>query len=356
ERGRLARELHDEFGQRLTALRVDAAWLARRVADQPALLAVVQGMSGHCEQVQQDIRQLLSRLQPFGASGLDAEGESLLTLTALLHALVAAWSPREGGGGAPCCTLQWQGADGRPVVWPADEQAQQLRLPRSCRGTERWLQLAMLPMGKVPEVTTAADGTADQPATTRQARCAVYGVDVTEQQQALEVARAGERRLRIIMDQIPVTVSYIDADMTYRYINRAQRQWLGKPEAEVVDHPVKEVVGEAVFADIEPRLREALAGRDVPLERQRTDRHGNPVWHSGRHVPDVDDQGQAVGVYTVFFDVSQRALAEQRLREREKELLQREQELSQAKDAAENASRAKSEFLANMSHEIRTPM
>ncbi len=220
---------------------------------------------------------------------------------------------------------------------------QRLRLPCTCQGgAERWLQLDLAPL-------PAAAG-APAPG------CSLLAADVTELQTALVAARNGERRLRIIMDQIPVTVSYIDADLRYRYINRAQRQWLGKDDAEVVDHLVQEVVGDAVFADIAPRLREALAGHEIPLERQRTDRFGHQVWHSGRHVPDVDDQGQAVGVYTVFFDVSQRALAEQRLRQREQELLQRETELRQAKESAENASRAKSEFLANMSHEIRTPM
>ena len=96
-------------------------------------------------------------------------------------------------------------------------------------------------------------------------------------------------------------------------------------------------------------MRRALAGEEVPLERERTDRHGNMVFHSGRHVPDVNDEGVVTGVYTVFFDITTRALAEQAL-------LRHEQELRQAKEAAENASRAKSEFLANMSHEIRTPM
>lgn len=131
ERSRLARELHDEFGQRLTALRVDAAWLARRVADQPALLAVVQGMSGHCEQVQQDIRALLSRLQPFGTGGPGADGESLLALTALLQALVAAWSP-PGRTHATTLVLalEWQGGGGQALPWPDDDLAQRLRLPR----------------------------------------------------------------------------------------------------------------------------------------------------------------------------------------------------------------------------------
>ncbi|MCU7375086.1 PAS domain-containing protein [Paucibacter sp. O1-1] len=142
------------------------------------------------------------------------------------------------------------------------------------------------------------------------------------EQQALEVAQCGERRLRIILDQMPITVSYIDADLHYRYVNRAQEQWLGVPGDQVVGHAVRELVSDAVFADIEPRLRRALAGEEVPLERQRTDRLGNPVWHSGRHLPDVNDEGQVVGVYTVFFDITQRALAEQQLRERESELRQ----------------------------------
>ena len=179
--------------------------------------------------------------------------------------------------------------------------------------------------------------------------CQLFAIDVSAAQRAQESAWRSERRLRTIMDQIPVTVSYIDAAGHYRYINRAQETWLGKTEKDVVGRHVRDVVGAKVWADIEPHLNAGLAGQSVPLERQRADRMGNPVWHSGRHVPDVNEQGEVVGVYTVFFDTTQRALVEQALR-------QSENELRAAKAAAEQASKAKSEFLANMSHEIRTPM
>ena len=179
--------------------------------------------------------------------------------------------------------------------------------------------------------------------------CQLFALDVSDEQHALDTAQRSERRLRTIMDQIPVTVSYIDAEGRYRYINRAQETWLGKTDAQVLGCPVRDVVGDEVWANIEPHLNTALSGVSVPLERQRVNRLGEPVWHSGHHVPDVNDDGDVVGVYTVFFDTSQRALAEQALRHSE-------QELRAAKAAAENASNAKSEFLANMSHEIRTPM
>jgi PAS domain S-box-containing protein len=214
-------------------------------------------------------------------------------------------------------------------------QLQRLRLgPLRIEEQDRWLQLEIVPH---LDIAGAVQG------------CELVAVEVSSEHAALVNAQRGERRLRIIMDQIPVTVSYIDAEMHYRYINRAQEQWLGKTEAEVAGRAVPEVVGPRVWADIEPRLRDALKGASVPLDRQRVDRAGNQVWHSGRHVPDVNEDGTVVGVYTVFFDITHRAVAEQKLLQREKELLA-------AKEAAENASRAKSEFLANMSHEIRTPM
>jgi two-component system sensor histidine kinase UhpB len=138
ERARLAHELHDEFGQRLTALRVDAAWLGRQVADQPALKAVVDGMSLQCEQVQQDIRALLARLQPFGPlNDQTSGGETLARGVALLHALVASWQAGGRDRTAACrLELDWVDAAGTAQPWPEGEAAEALCLPRAL-----WLTL-----------------------------------------------------------------------------------------------------------------------------------------------------------------------------------------------------------------------
>lgn len=89
ERARLARELHDEFGQRLTALRADAAWLQRQLQHEPALLGVVGGMAEQCRLIHEDTRALLERLRPLGQDGLDLDNASAALPAAQLHQMLA---------------------------------------------------------------------------------------------------------------------------------------------------------------------------------------------------------------------------------------------------------------------------
>jgi len=91
ERSKLARELHDELGQRLTAMRADTAWLIRRSLGQPPLRDVAEALADHCEQVQHAVRDLLQRLH--ARKPYEDEDEPL-PLHRLLQELLESWRER----------------------------------------------------------------------------------------------------------------------------------------------------------------------------------------------------------------------------------------------------------------------
>ena len=65
ERAAIARELHDELGQVLTALRMDAVWLSERLkGKEPQAAARAQAMCGLIDTTIDEVRALATRLRP----------------------------------------------------------------------------------------------------------------------------------------------------------------------------------------------------------------------------------------------------------------------------------------------------
>ena len=77
-RQRLAQELHDELGQRLTAMRLDATVLQRTAAT-PEAAALAAGLAAQVQAAQFEVRDLLARLAPRKGDGTPAHLAELLT-------------------------------------------------------------------------------------------------------------------------------------------------------------------------------------------------------------------------------------------------------------------------------------
>ncbi len=69
ERRSLAHELHDEFGQLLTALQVDASYLLKQTGGQPALQECAKAMYDNSGSILAQLRGLLAQLRPYGLQG-----------------------------------------------------------------------------------------------------------------------------------------------------------------------------------------------------------------------------------------------------------------------------------------------
>src|SRR5688572_8691536 len=74
------------------------------------------------------------------------------------------------------------------------------------------------------------------------------------------------RLLQVISDSLPTLVSYLDAQGVYRFCSKSYETWFGLTREQMEGHPAREVLGDAAYAKIKPRLDQALAGEVVTFE------------------------------------------------------------------------------------------
>lgn len=136
-----------------------------------------------------------------------------------------------------------------------------------------------------------------------------FARDITERKAAEETIREKEMQMRIITDSLPALISYADANVLYRFTNRAFQDWFGLAPEDFRGKPVAEFHG-GEFERLRPHVDRVLQGDTVSYEGEFTFGGGKRFVH-GTLVPDLDDSGKVRGYFSLTTDLSDRKAAEQ---------------------------------------------
>jgi len=143
--------------------------------------------------------------------------------------------------------------------------------------------------------------------------------DVSAAKAAEQALRQSEHRLRMVTDHLPVLISYLDRDLRFRFVNKTYQEWFGIDAAPQDGTSVQAFYGEQVWAEIAPHLRAALAGQEVVYERDLRRPEGDRRVQVTA-VPDRNEQGEVVGLFTLIADITPYRAAERALQESEARL------------------------------------
>jgi diguanylate cyclase (GGDEF)-like protein/PAS domain S-box-containing protein len=136
--------------------------------------------------------------------------------------------------------------------------------------------------------------------------------DITDFKTIEMLLAASEAKLRLISDNLPALVAYIDADRRFSFNNATYAQWLERPVGEITGRRLEDVMKPGLLELIEPPLLEAFAGVPVEFEFAWP---GSQRYLHGTFIPDRDAGGAVTGVYSLIYDITAQKATEAKLRE-----------------------------------------
>src|SRR5687768_15865171 len=83
--------------------------------------------------------------------------------------------------------------------------------------------------------------------------------------------RESEERMRLVANNVPALISYVDRDQRYRFSNRTYDDWFGIAHERMEGRKVAEVFGAEAYASMKENLARCLAGEEVEFEFTTTE-------------------------------------------------------------------------------------
>jgi len=205
--------------------------------------------------------------------------------------------------------------------------------------------------------------------------------DITERHQHAQQLRESERWIRLITDQVPALIAYVDRQLHYSFTNKVYDEWYGWPRGALTGQHIRQVHGDAQFARLQPWVERAMAGEQVTFEIEERNAQNALRYMLKSYVPNLSPDGETAGMFVLIRDITERRRTNEALHEAYQHMEQRVQErtselqdlndqllleiderrdaearLREATKEAEQANLSKTKFLAAVSHDLLQPL
>ena len=129
--------------------------------------------------------------------------------------------------------------------------------------------------------------------------------DISERKRSEKSLRESEERLRLITDNLPALIGYVDADGIYRFANKFYETAFGRPLEEIVGRPVKDILGPENYAANLESHRRVLGGETFTTLSEINLADGRTTYIMAHYMPDRAPDGAVRGFYVLAQDITE---------------------------------------------------
>jgi PAS domain S-box-containing protein len=119
-------------------------------------------------------------------------------------------------------------------------------------------------------------------------------------------------RIRLIADNLPALIAYVDADQYYRFVNKRFEEWYATND--MVGKDLRTVAGEAGYESIQAQVHAALAGVETVFEYSRRYPDGQLRHVQISYIPHFAPDRQVLGFFTLVQDLTAFKTAEEQVK------------------------------------------
>lgn len=118
-----------------------------------------------------------------------------------------------------------------------------------------------------------------------------------------------ESLLRLIADNMPALIAFLDHDLRYTFVNDRYTEWFGKTPAEIINRTSREVFGDDNFESVREHYNAALKGERVSYDHELKTLGATRHAHTTL-LPHIGATGKITGIFKLTTDISERKQVE----------------------------------------------